>query len=126
MCALFPFCAILVIGLATYLLKSADKAKLIGKLSILVSRDSANNVLSIEQHQLIGERSLVVDILGVAITNHERRNTMMWEDVDIMSVTQQYVFLQPDYIMVIPLRALPTAKLFQEFIRLAIAGLLGV
>jgi hypothetical protein len=126
LCALFPFCAILGIGLATYLLKSADKEKLIGKLSILVSRDSANNVLSIEQHQLIGERSLVVDILGVAITNHERRNTMMWEDVDIMSVTQQYVFLRSDYIMVIPLRAFPRAKLFQEFIRLAIAGLLGV
>jgi hypothetical protein len=27
---------------------------------------------------------------------------MMWEDVDIMSVTQQNVFLRSDYIMVIP------------------------
>ena len=65
----FPAGAILWAGFGLLLMKVMDKGKLVGKLSVLVSRDSENKLLSIEQHKLLGECTLIADTDGVAVTN---------------------------------------------------------
>lgn len=125
MALLFPAGALIGAGFGLLAMKLADKGKLIGWLSILVSRDSTNKVLSIEQHKLLGECTLIADRDGVAVTNWEGRSIMKWADTHLMSVTKEHIFLKSDFIMVIPLRGFPTNRIFLDFLLLAKGSIQG-
>lgn len=122
---LFVSGAFLGAAFGMLLMKLLDKGKLVGKLSILVSRDSKHKVLSIEQHKLLGECTLIADQDGIAVTNWDGRSTMKWADTTMMSVTNQHIFLKSDFVMVIPLHAFPTNRIFLDFLLLAKGSIQG-
>lgn len=115
--AFFPFGAIVGLVLAIYEARRFDKDNVLARLAGMVTKDSKDNVLSIEQELRLGRRTLSVTSHEIEITSPAGKTSRTWEYITHVAATKSHVFIISDVVIIIPRRSFINDTMYSEFIQ---------
>ena len=85
----------------------------------MVTKDSKDDVLSIEQESRLGMRTLSATSHEIEIIGPAGKTSRTWEDITCVAVTESHVFIISDVGMIIPRRSFTNDTMYSEFIQSA-------